>query len=290
MTNSIDFIGIGAAKSASTWIFQCLLEHPEISGPQQKELKFFDSVHQVKKGKDYYLSLFPDPKPTTKMTGEFSPGYLPSQHAANTIKEWFPNVKILVVLRDPRERMYSTYWSNKMGGRGSLAVFDTFEDAYKNVPEMIENGMYGKQLQYYFSLFPREKFHIMFYEDVVADPALLIKNLYKFLGIDDTFVPPTLHRGVNETGAKKIKYPRLMKLIYGIYWKVKRMPWWNMVRKLIDTRRVAVSLQKFGVGKGGEKIKKPDMNPETVAYLKSVFAPDVTLLEQLTGRDLSGWK
>lgn len=290
MNKKIDVIGIGAAKSASTWIFQCLLEHPEFSGPEQKELKFFDSIHQVKKGKNYYISLFPNNKTTAKASGEFSPGYLPSSDAARTIKEWFPDVKLLVVLRDPRERMYSTYWSNKIGGRGSLAVFDTFKQAYTSVPEMIENGKYGKQLQYYFSLFPREHFHIMFYEDVVADPTGLIKDLYRFVGIDENFVPPSLLRGVNETGSKKIKYPRLMKLIYGMYWRLKRMSWWAWVRKIIDTRRVAVALQKFGVGVGGEKIKKPDMNPETVRYLKSVFAEDIVLLEQLTGRDLSAWK
>ncbi len=286
---TIDFIGIGAGKCASTWIFKCLLEHPEISGPTQKELKFFDSVHQWNKGKDYYLSLFPQERPNA-VHGEFSPGYLPSRDAANRIKEWFPNVKLLVTLRNPRDKMYSTYWSNKIGGRGSLAVFDTFEEAYTAVPEMIENAMYGKQLEYYFSLFPRENFHITFYEDVVVNPEQVMRDIYTFLNIDPNFVAPSTRCDVNETGAKKIKYPVLMRFIYGTYWKLKRMKWWSIVRRFIDTRRVAVVLQKFGVGKGGEKIKKPEMSSETVSHLKQVFAEDIALLEKLTGRDLSTWK
>jgi hypothetical protein len=285
----IDFIGIGAGKCASTWIFQCLLEHSEISGPAQKELKFFDSVHQLNKGKDYYLSLFPTDKPDAR-NGEFSPGYLPSRDAADRIKQWFPEVKLLVTLRNPIDKMYSTYWSNKIGGRGSLAVFETFEDAFHHVPEMIENAKYGKQLEYYFSLFPREQFHIMFYDDVVADPAGVIKNVYEFLGVDTSFVAPSLDRGVNETGAKKIKYPRLMKFIYGTYWKLKRTIFWRYVQQIIDTRKIALILMRFGVGKGGEKIKKPEMNPETRKYLQQKFHEDLELLGKLLHKDFSHYK
>lgn len=69
---------------------------------------------------------------------------------------------------------------------------------------MIENAKYGKQLEYYFSLFPREKFHITFYEDVVANPEQVMQDIYTFLGIDSNFIAPSTRRDVNETGAKKL--------------------------------------------------------------------------------------
>jgi hypothetical protein len=118
----VDFIGIGSGKCATTWAYTCLLEHPQISGPDVKELNFFvtekntiserDFEHYklfYNKGIESYLERFKR-CPSDSVKGEISVAYLTDSGAAELIKKYFPDVKILVFLRDPVERAYSSYW------------------------------------------------------------------------------------------------------------------------------------------------------------------------------------
>ena len=58
----LDFIGIGTARSNTTWLYKCLQEHPDIFMPQKKELHFFDSDSQFNKGINFYNNYFVDRK------------------------------------------------------------------------------------------------------------------------------------------------------------------------------------------------------------------------------------
>ncbi len=104
----IDFIGIGAAKAASTWIFTCLNEHPEICSDSRKETNFFSRYYNYKKGIKYYYSLFSHCS-EDKIKGEFSPTYISSPQAPYLIYKHFPEVKLIACLRNPVDRAYSEY-------------------------------------------------------------------------------------------------------------------------------------------------------------------------------------
>src|SRR6056297_2233099 len=117
---SPDFIGIGAMKAATSWIYKCLIEHPEVCGSSKKELHFFDRPQNYKKGIDYYISFFKH-CPQDKAKGEYTPNYLYSPATPELISRHFPNVKIIVCLRNPAERAWSHYlFSVKKKGRLSL--------------------------------------------------------------------------------------------------------------------------------------------------------------------------
>ena len=51
-----NFIGIGAQRAATTWLYQCLKEHPEVYVPDVKEIHFFDENYD--KPLAWYLSFF----------------------------------------------------------------------------------------------------------------------------------------------------------------------------------------------------------------------------------------
>src|SRR5690606_30424745 len=102
----IDFIGIGASKSASSWVYQCLSEHPSICASRRKEIRFFDNIHNFKKGLVWYFSFFPEKK-EGQLMGEFSPMYIELTQTAKRIKELFPDVKMIAIFRNPVERIYS---------------------------------------------------------------------------------------------------------------------------------------------------------------------------------------
>lgn len=286
---NLDFTGIGTTKAASTWFFKCLSEHPQVNASREKEMRFFDNLHNFNRGLRWYFSFFPDAQPG-QVSGEFSPSYLYSADTAKRIKESFPNVKMIAVFRNPVDKIYSSYWSNKTGGRGSMVGFDSFEEALDGVVGMRETALHGAQLANYLELFPKSQIHTLLYDDVRADPEKVMRDIYMFLGIDENFVAPSTHRGVNETGDKRIKYPWLFKFFYGAYWRIKKIPWLLRFVQMFNPTRISIMLRNIGTRKGGEKFKKPEMNPETRERLRKFYADDVKLLGELIGRDLSAWK
>ena len=117
---NVDFIGIGAERSGTTWVSNCLNDHPEICFSKQKEIFFFNKLDRhflklenlrYKRGINWYKGFFNHCAPGA-IKGEFTPTYLFCPYAPRRIKSYFPNVKIVVCLRDPVERAFSQYLHN----------------------------------------------------------------------------------------------------------------------------------------------------------------------------------
>ena len=199
-----DYIGIGAMKAASGWIFKCLELHPEVGDSEwSKELHFFTKPYNYKKGIEYYYSLFSQ-HPKGKLKGEFTPAYMASPQVASLIHKHFPNVKLIVSLRNPIERAYSHYIYN-IQERGRFRIYKNFEDTIKKDKTIKERGFYYKQLKPYFDLFPRENILILFFKDIKNNPKKVVHELYKFLGLKNTnFVPSLINRRISITGAYEI--------------------------------------------------------------------------------------
>ena len=124
------FVGVGVGHSGTTWLFNCLDEHPEISGSKPKETKFFRE--EFDKGLAYYQKKFFTNK-NASVLGEFTPSYIYNPEIAKRIKESFPNTKIIVVLRDPLEFIRSAYYFDKQ--RGIIA----FTDLNQQISEDLQN-------------------------------------------------------------------------------------------------------------------------------------------------------
>ena len=188
----IDFIGIGAQKSGTSWVYACLYEHPEICAPI-KEIHFF-SRSRFSKGKEWYENHFRSCD-QGRQRGEFSTSYLYSEEAAVRIKDMYPSVKLIVILRHPASRAYSHYQNAIKAGE--IVKSTSFEVFAAQEPSVIAQGLYTKQLRRYFKLFPKEQMLILMYEDSKKDPRAFIKQIYSFLGVDTLFVPSMLFSSVN---------------------------------------------------------------------------------------------
>ena len=102
-----DFIIIGAQRSGTTSLYNYLIEHQNIKSTSQKEIHYFDNNYD--KGLTWYSKKFPSIRKGIEITGEASPYYIFHPHAVNRISKDFPNVKLIVLLRNPIERAYSHY-------------------------------------------------------------------------------------------------------------------------------------------------------------------------------------
>lgn len=202
-TYSPSFMLIGAQRSGTTEIFKQLTTHKQILNPVFKELHFFDLNYN--KGLHFYLAHFPMYLSDREcMTGEATPYYLFHPHAPQRIYNFNKNMKFLISLRNPVDRALSHYYHECRMGRETLS----FEDAIDCEDERLEGelqrmvddesynsfahqhhsyksrGLYADQLKVWFSLFPKENFHIIKSEDFYKNPNGVIKNASIFLGLD----------------------------------------------------------------------------------------------------------
>jgi len=300
----IDFIGIGAAKCATTWAYKCLLEHPQICGPFVKELSYFITQPNPMSGKSFdhhkllynkgiesYIEKFKHcPKDSIK--GEISGSYLSDPGSAELIKKYFPDVKILAFLRDPVKRAYSYYWFAK-----KFMIEETsqaFEEALKK-PDSYElyvnRGMYYKHLKRYFDTFPRENIGVFFIDDLKISRVKFIQKIYEFLGADDNFLPPSINQRDNAAREVRSKFiSKAINYLVNLFYAFIKFTRLFIIKDIV----VKIGLQKFiyyfAYKINVKSFQKPPLNPETEKKLRRLFLEDINQLEKLVGRDLSSWK
>lgn len=293
----IDFIGIGAARSGTSWTAKILMQHPEICFPRTKELNYFSRTRANMTKSEYsltgidgYLNKFKH-CPISSIKGEFSTYYLPDPDVPEIIKQHFPLAKILVCLRDPLERAFSDYQNIK---QTVLKEEDSFEKALlkknsKSLDSYKERGMYHKQLNPYFKLFPRKNIKVILFDDIKKNPKKLIKDIYKFLKVDANFVPSNLSP---EGVVKQTKYTYLRKYINSLrafynYLESKKIGRiLSFIKRKIKLNEFFEYLNRINT----KKFNKPKLDPKLKNKLKKIYASDINKLEKLIKKDLSSWK
>ena len=206
-----DFLIVGAAKSGTTALYHYLIQHPEIFLTPIKETNYFalkDTSISFKGPKDDigihrrtitdivdYQNQFINIT-NEKAVGEICPSYLYYEDAPKNIRECIPEVKIIVILREPVERAFSAWVHLTRDGREKLSFLDALNDESRRIKEnwaeiwhYKEEGMYYKQLKRYFDFFSKENIKVILYEDFKQKPALVYSDICDFIGVNNSFVP-----------------------------------------------------------------------------------------------------
>jgi len=293
----IDFIGIGAPRSASTWIFECLTEHPEICGSRPKETKFF--FYKNKKLKEYkkYFSHCH----SKSIKGEYTPTYIYRKKAAEHIKKYFPHVKLIFCLRNPIDRLVSQYYFAR--SRRYEVDFDNLEERIKQdlrkYPDKearyIEQSLYYKYISKYFELFPKEQILITIFEDIEKDPINFIKNIYKFLDVDPSFVPSIINKKINFMAENRRKFPIIAEIDSRLEKVLRNIGGKYLIKflKLIGIKYIINKIRRYNLrdlkDKRLKEIQKELLGPETKKELLSLYQEDIQKLEKLISRSLRHW-
>jgi hypothetical protein len=267
----INFIGLGAQKSGTSWAYACLYEHPEVCAPV-KEIHFF-SRPRFEKGKNWYESHFVRCD-TSKLKGEFSTSYLYSKEAPERIHSLYPNTKLIVILRNPVTRAVSQYFNAiKSGEIDSSVTFDIFTQQEQSV---LGQGLYATQLKHYLSLFKREQILILIYEDIKKNPRTFMQLIYRFLAIEDTFEASMLETQVNI--ARTPKMMALERIMHHVSEFLRKIG----LDKMVHTVRKS-GLPDFVRKYNTQKKEEVIIDTKTLA---AYFKADVEELSLLLGRDL----
>jgi len=287
----VDFIGIGAARSGTTWIASVLREHPELCIAEPKEIRYFNR-YVIPIGADrgrlnpdfcrprqWYLQHFRHCG-SNRLKGEYSPIYLYDEAAPSAIRRSFPDVKLLCCLRNPVDRAYSHYWLS----RGSGAIREmSFAQALREESVYVEMGFYARQLGRYYRHFERRQMLVLLFEDIVREPAREIARILRFLGVQEHAGADPGHRSRNRSAGLRSK--ELRRALYRA----------SRLLSAGGLSPVLRGLRKIGVHTlfnrlNSSAIRYPPMSAELRRRLNDVFAADTAALEALLEQDLSAWR
>ena len=186
-----DFLIIGASKCGTTSLYSYLGNHPQILLPNHKEINFFS--RKFTNGWDWYLAQFPSITDGSEfITGEASPSYFSAPQVPERIYEKAPNVKLIVLLRNPVARTISDYYQNKRSGKVTKTLEELLRERIKRSQRMTREqlshcggillmGLYFLNLQRWMKIFPREQFLILKSEDFFENPAKIMQEVFQFL-------------------------------------------------------------------------------------------------------------
>lgn len=215
-----NFIVAGFPKCGTTSLYYYLMEHPEIFVPEQKELHYFTSkilsrdvagkddgslVDFFIKSKKEYESLYNSTK-SQKVSGDFSPSYGNYPCIIPEIKKTLgAETKVIFMLRDPIKRSYSNYLHLVREGRESLSFYDALvaEDkrraaGYSDFWYYRWNSEYADKIIAYKKAFADVK--VIVFEEFIKDPVKGVKDIYRFLGVSENFVPSSVDTTFNVGG------------------------------------------------------------------------------------------
>ncbi len=172
-----DFLYIGVDRGGSKWLHRVLYSHPNVLVPRLADPYYFDRNYE--KGWDWYAKFFLSDDVDIRAVGELSHDYLFSEIAARRIHSDLPDVKILATLRQPLEKAFSVFGVSRNAGE----MEGEFSDALLRYPSLLREADYAACLRIYFELFPRNKIHLMKYDDLRRDPRDFARAIFAFLDV-----------------------------------------------------------------------------------------------------------
>jgi hypothetical protein len=193
-----DFIGVGTMRSGTSWWHYLISRHPDVTRLKErdKELHYFDqfALGGSPDPGEYYRYF---PRPAGRIAGEWTPRYIADHWAPALISGVAPNARLLVMLRDPVERMISGVSYTQSGDRGI---------ANQQINLQLYRSMYWSQLTNLLNYFPREQLLVLQYEKCVTDPHGELARTLAFLGVDPARLrfTPSMLRPVNALQADRV--------------------------------------------------------------------------------------
>lgn len=281
---------IGAQKAGTTSLYNWLGQHPDVLAPEgMKDFDYFCNEKIFQRGLKWFSKNYRTHKDEKViLSGHVSYLYF-SKISSKRLFEFNPNLKLIVVLRNPIDRAYSAYWDAKKVAREKCV---TFEEAINEEPKRLNgtyqermaltylaHGLYSEQLKDFLTVFPANQIFVLLFEDLVKKPKESIASIFKYLNIKNSFVPTIKKK--NSSGIPRsvflqriLQKARMPELLKGI---IPGEKYYNLKTKLIREWNV-------------KKIDYPQMDDNTKRKLNEYFKEEINSLENLLKIDLAHWK
>lgn len=218
--NDPDFLIIGAQKSGTSSLHYYLNQHLNLVGSKPKEVHYFERyINYPNKNLNWYKNHFKALSSKDKLFFEASPNYIYHEAAAIRIKENYPDIKLILILRDPVHRafsawnMYHDYYKTGVAKKKlrygrypntenevylhlfkGRSVFPTFretvnlelklmQDGVYKEPSILRRGLYLEQIKNYLKYFKRSQLLILGFRELVREPLSVCNTVLDFVGL-----------------------------------------------------------------------------------------------------------
>jgi hypothetical protein len=293
-----NFIIIGAQKSASTFLQECLNDHPDIYLPNG-ETPFFETPDYELGHIEELKNIFADR--SEKCLGIKRPSYIGKGEVPERINKDLPDVKLIAVLRNPIDRAVSSYFHNiKYGfipplpielGMRKIISDPEFRSRYKRSSEIIEFGRYYKYLSRYKRQIQNGNMLILLHEDILSNPLKSIQEAYDFLQVPHDFIPESIDSRPQKVlySLIRLKFVTLINRFMfdynpegtRLYLKNKTLVDRIFIRivSIIDSKFLSFFFPN----------DKPNLDLQLRKEIYNLYDSDIKQLSRLINRDLSKW-
>ena len=296
-----NFFIVGAPKCGTTALYRYLSPHPNIFLSKLKEPHYFATdlgTYPAVKTPEQYASLFAARTPAHLRVGEASVYYLRSAVAVRNIHKFNPAARLIAMLRNPVDMIYSLHSQLLYWGEESEPDFETawrLQDRRREghdlpplsrEPSLVQYGAIGRlgaQTERLLSIFPREQVQLILYDDFAASPQRAYDEVLAFLGVphdgrtDFPRVNDNKRARLGWLGHFIRKPPPLLRRGY------------RRLKKTVGGESFD-SLKREVVERNTVKERRSPLSPAFRAELVEEFRSDLALLSRLLGRDLSHWR
>jgi len=299
--NRPNFFIVGVAKCGTTALFDYLAQHPNTWCPAEKEPNFLAFDYPALQGprtEENYLKLFADAGDEHTAVGEASILYFFSKVAIEEIREHYPDAKLIIMIRNPAEMVYSFHSQLMSTANEDVADFEQawrLQDERREgrhipsrclVPEFLQYrdiGRLSRGIRRVLDVFPREQVRLIVFDDMKADPQGVFDDVTDYLGL-----PRFGGVDFRVVNANKVQKSQL---VTGVTTRPLRPRLQGFVRWL----KKVTGLQGFSFRAllnrlNSTEAPRKQLSTEFRSELRDYFADEVRELEVLTGRDLSDWR
>ncbi len=214
----LHFLGIGAQKAGTSWLYENLRRHPQIRFPSGKEVHFWDYEPNYLRGFSWYLDRFPPP-PAGVINGEFTPAYaiLPLARIAE-LRAMLPALRLIYILRNPIDRAWSSALMalSRAEMRFEEASDAWFLDHFRSAGSL-RRGDYASCLETWLAEFDMGNFLILFFEEIEQGPLALLRKCEDHLGIGNELSPKDITREKVFFGSGEPIRPALRHALLALY-------------------------------------------------------------------------
>ncbi len=183
----LDFVVAGFSKCGTTALCAMLDNHPNIFIPPRfKEPRFFNRANYALHWSSYRDLFYT--APADARLGEGSVTYTEwefAQVCSKRIAKHFPNIKIILVARDPVVRVESSYREmHNSDSDWGVEAAPSIEEALRQMPNILADTRYWEISSIYLEHLPKEQLLVLFQEDLKSKPSAVLHQCYQFLGVD----------------------------------------------------------------------------------------------------------
>jgi hypothetical protein len=259
------FLVIGVQKAATSWLWYCLEEHPDIFLPKKREDNYLGGEKYQSRGWEWWIGRFAESR-AEQIVGDVSVDYIFNSESPKLIQEKLITPLFVISLRNPIDRAISAYFWNlrrgkipflelNIGLRRALAFVDRYSNKQEKIyANIIKRGFYDEQIAMYLQYFEMDRMLFLDFDKIRSKPLIELQKAYEFLGVNTDYEPQALIRQ-----PKRNTYInpliRLERLGHSI----------KLISVLID--RTNALLYNWGMG-----LNRPMLSQELMVELKKVYS------------------